>query len=146
MSAETSSVNLSEEGGPVESAENKEESDSKKNENVDAVQMLSTTEADELCGWLKITLGDKRVREVRTTTRLSGSPAIITDHESGAMRRMLKMVVSQLIVLYYSRIFFYSNPLILYDLYYRSRPTLERVCTQTYHHKFLKSILSTHLL
>jgi TNF receptor-associated protein 1 len=29
---------------------------------------------------------------VKTTTRLSDSPAIITDHESGALRRMMKML------------------------------------------------------
>ena len=32
------------------------------------------------------------MREVRPTTRLSDSPAIVTDHESGALRRMMKMV------------------------------------------------------
>ena len=46
----------------------------------------------QVCGWLRQTLGDTRVREVRVTHRLSGSPAIITDHESGALRRMMAMV------------------------------------------------------
>ena len=45
-----------------------------------------------MCEWLKTSLGDARVREVKTTSRLSTSPACVTDHESGAMRRMMKMV------------------------------------------------------
>ena len=53
---------------------------------------LSEDEAAQVCGWLRETLGEKRVREVRVTQRLSGSPAIITDHESGALRRMMQMV------------------------------------------------------
>lgn len=52
---------------------------------------LNDEEGADMCGWLRATLGTK-VREVKITKRLSDSPAIITDHESGAMRRMLKMV------------------------------------------------------
>ena len=48
---------------------------------------------EPFCAWLKETLGAGRVTEIKTTTRLSDSPAIITDHESGAVRRMMKMVV-----------------------------------------------------
>lgn len=57
----------------------------------EAPDRLSDAEAAELCGWLRTELGGK-VREVRTTSRLADSPAIVTDHESGVMRRMLKMV------------------------------------------------------
>jgi HSP90 family molecular chaperone len=46
--------------------------------------------------YMKDTLGPQRVRDVKTTTRLSDSPAIITDHESGALRRMMKMLVSNI--------------------------------------------------
>lgn len=46
---------------------------------------------DGLVAWLKDALSD-RVREVKTTTRLSDSPAIVTDHESAALRRMMQMV------------------------------------------------------
>lgn len=52
---------------------------------------LSESESKDMCEWLKVTLGTK-VREVKTTNRLSDSPAIVTDHESGALRRMMKMV------------------------------------------------------
>jgi TNF receptor-associated protein 1 len=37
-------------------------------------------------------LGEKKVREVRVTHRLSDSPAIVTDHQSGALRRMMKFM------------------------------------------------------
>jgi len=52
---------------------------------------LSRVEAQELCEWLQTTLKDK-VAKTRVTTRLSGSPAVITDHESGALRRMMRLV------------------------------------------------------
>lgn len=32
------------------------------------------------------------MREVKTTSRLSDSPAIVTDHQSGALRKMMKML------------------------------------------------------
>jgi HSP90 family molecular chaperone len=34
----------------------------------------------------------KRVSSVKATYRLSSTPAIIVDHESGAVRRMMKFV------------------------------------------------------
>eukprot|EP00605_Chrysophyceae_sp_TOSAG23-4_P001167 GSChrysophyteH1.ASY1.ANO1.1275.1 assembled CDS len=53
---------------------------------------LNDGDSKQLCDWLASTLGPSLVREVKVTTRLSDSPACITDHESGAMRRMMKMV------------------------------------------------------
>jgi HSP90 family molecular chaperone len=58
------------------------------------LEKLTDMEASALCSWLKDTLGAQKVRDVKITTRLADSPAIITDHESGALRRMLKMLVS----------------------------------------------------
>ena len=55
---------------------------------------LTEVEADVLCDWLLASLGPTRVRSVKTTSRLSDSPAIVMDHESGALRRMMKMLVS----------------------------------------------------
>jgi TNF receptor-associated protein 1 len=52
---------------------------------------LSEDEAKQLCEWITTVLGE-RVREVKTTTRLSDSPAIVTDHQSGALRKMMKML------------------------------------------------------
>mmetsp|Transcript_16712 Transcript_16712/g.59274 ORF Transcript_16712/g.59274 Transcript_16712/m.59274 type:complete len:585 (+) Transcript_16712:389-2143(+) len=45
----------------------------------------------ELSGWLRVTLDD-RLDSVTTTNRLYDSPAVVTDAESGAVRRMMAMV------------------------------------------------------
>ena len=82
VSAETGSVNVGDDEA------DKSADDASK----DGKERLSDEEAALVCGWLRDTLGDHRVREVRVTDRLSGSPAIITDHESGALRRMMQMV------------------------------------------------------
>jgi len=55
---------------------------------------LSKDMAQELCAWLKVELSEV-VSDVKTTYRLGDSPAIITDHESGALRRMMRMVNQQ---------------------------------------------------
>lgn len=60
-----------------------------------------------MCAWLKVALGS-RVSDVKITTRLSDSPAIVTDHESGTMRRMIRMVVS-IIEVYHLRAMFLSS-------------------------------------
>lgn len=87
VSAENSSA--------IEPMNNDEEDADKKegeeNSNVSEVK-LSESQVTELVGWLRATLGEERVREVRATKRLRDSPAVITDHESGALRRMLRMV------------------------------------------------------
>lgn len=89
ISAETSSIDLSVEGQSADAKEEKKEEDSK----VDESKLeLSDVDATALCTYLKDTLGNKKVREVKITKRLADSPAIITDHESGAVRRMMKMV------------------------------------------------------
>jgi HSP90 family molecular chaperone len=77
LSAETSSVNLD--------SKDKDSSDSSDS------GVLSKEDKESLCRWLKDKLG-ARVRDVKTTDRLSDSPAIVTDHQSGALRRMLNMV------------------------------------------------------
>ena len=52
---------------------------------------LSEAEITDFCAWFRVTLGD-RVKECKPTTRLGNSPAVVTDAESGAMRRMMRMV------------------------------------------------------
>jgi len=84
VSAETSAVNLAD--------DDDEEGADKDGKDDSTTKKLSTHDADLLCGWLKESLGPMRVREVKMTNRLSDSPAIITDHESGALRRMMQMV------------------------------------------------------
>jgi HSP90 family molecular chaperone len=56
---------------------------------------LSASDADEVCAWLTTTLGPAKVSGVKVTNRLGSSPAIVTNHESGAMRRMMRMVDTQ---------------------------------------------------
>lgn len=85
VSAETSSVDLKDQNRKSEVEGIKEEGN-----DVGPTEITSEQKA-AMCTWLKTLLGDK-VREVRITTRLSDSPAIVTDHESGALRRMMKMV------------------------------------------------------
>eukprot|EP00934_Nitzschia_sp_Nitz4_P001782 Nitzschia sp. Nitz4//scaffold109_size72162//56677//58868//NITZ4_005855-RA/size72162-snap-gene-0.98-mRNA-1//1//CDS//3329532790//1782//frame0 len=64
-----------------------EEGDSSKDE-----KGLDATQAMEFCTWLKGALGDKKISSCRPSSRLVSSPAIVTDNESGAMRRMMRMV------------------------------------------------------
>lgn len=95
-SAEDASIKLDEEMSEEEKKA-KEEADKKEAElkgesNEDKSRAsLSEAEITQFCDWLKTSLGT-RVREVQVTHRLSDSPAIITDHESGAVRRMMRMV------------------------------------------------------
>lgn len=55
---------------------------------------LSQKEADEFCAWFQLTLSDK-VTTCKVTDRLHSSPAVVTNNESGAMRRMMRMVETQ---------------------------------------------------
>ena len=92
VSADRSGVGASESAGKG-SDENKDEGGAKKEEGKDGDDGsgLSTKEADEFCTWFKSTL-DAKVSTCRTTSRLSSSPAVVTDAESGALRRMMRMV------------------------------------------------------
>jgi len=60
----------------------------------DKTMVLSEDEKIEFASWFKGFFEDK-VESVKPTNRLSSSPAMITNHESGAMRRMMKMVDAQ---------------------------------------------------
>lgn len=75
----------------TEEKDKKEESESEDSAKADA-QTLDATQSMEFCTWLKTTLGDKKVASCRPSSRLVSSPAIVTDNESGAMRRMMRMV------------------------------------------------------
>lgn len=72
--------------------EKKEDNDDKEEEGTNSGDKLSPSQAMELCSWLKSTLGDTKVASCRPSSRLVSSPAIVTDNESGAMRRMMRMV------------------------------------------------------
>lgn len=87
ISAESSSIDFGE-----EKPKNEESSKEEKSSSTATSTQLSTTESTEFCSWLNTVLGAQRVISVTTTDRLHDSPAVVTDHESGAMRRMMKMV------------------------------------------------------
>ena len=53
---------------------------------------LTSHEIFDFCVWFKEILGEEKVASCTSTTRLSSSPAIVTDSESGALRRMMYMV------------------------------------------------------
>ena len=91
VSAESSSVDLGPLPTPEKDSASTEEDEAKK-----VTTTLTQVESDLLCNWLTTTLGPQRVRNVKTTVRLSDSPAIVTDHESGALRRMMKMLLSNI--------------------------------------------------
>lgn len=55
-------------------------------------ETLNATEAMDMSLWFKQSLGDSKVGSCRPSSRLVSSPAIVTDNESGAMRRMMRMV------------------------------------------------------
>ena len=76
---------VSAEKGDLKLDKGKDESEDDKTEG------LSTAASQELCAWLQVTLKDK-VAKAKVSQRLVGSPAVITDHESGALRRMMKLV------------------------------------------------------
>ncbi len=53
---------------------------------------LSPSEAEELGEWLMKVALPKKLSKVKTTTRLVSSPAVVTDHESASLRRMMRML------------------------------------------------------
>lgn len=84
ISAETSSVDLN-----SERPKDKEQSEEEIKKESAA---LNEDQIRVLCDWFTNTLGSNRVLQVKSTNRLNDSPACVTDHESGALRRMMKMV------------------------------------------------------
>jgi len=56
-----------------------------------SVTPLTDTQVGELGSWLQSVL-PKRLSKVKATMRLKSSPAVVTDHESAAVRRMMRMV------------------------------------------------------
>ena len=86
VSADRSEVDL-----PKDDNKADEDTKDEKDDESSSSNKLSTDEATEFCGWFQVTLSDK-VGQCKTTNRLSSSPAVVTDNESGALRRMMRMV------------------------------------------------------
>mmetsp|Transcript_3756 Transcript_3756/g.6485 ORF Transcript_3756/g.6485 Transcript_3756/m.6485 type:complete len:747 (+) Transcript_3756:88-2328(+) len=68
-----------------------EKDDKDSSDDSDVAKGLTSSEATDFCAWFQTTLASK-VSKCKTTNRLSSSPAVITDNESGALRRMMRMV------------------------------------------------------
>lgn len=84
LSVENSDIDL-------EAAKDKtEEQDNSKDQ--EAAVELDEAQSKELCDWLTTVLGTSKVTQVKTTKRLSDSPAIVTDHQSGSLRKMMRML------------------------------------------------------
>jgi TNF receptor-associated protein 1 len=100
VSAETSSIDLDSESSKVAEEDEKKDEGSSADESGELSaekKKLSDDEAADFCAWMTSVLGSK-VKSVKVSKRLSDSPALVTDHESGALRRMMKMVVSNCLV------------------------------------------------
>jgi TNF receptor-associated protein 1 len=71
--------------------------DNKKDDDPDdkmyeADRHLTTMESVDFCEWFRKELGNEKVASCTATSRLTSFPAIVTDNESGAMRRMMRLV------------------------------------------------------
>ncbi|KAI7902407.1 Hsp90 protein-domain-containing protein [Cokeromyces recurvatus] len=62
------------------------------NHHDDQSDILSDNDAQDLAKWVKNTLGDEVVKGVDISRRLSSFPAIVLEHESPAMRKMMQMM------------------------------------------------------
>lgn len=94
VSSEKSDIDLSDLTKSSQDSDDDEDKDDSKNP-YKADRTLTDKEALDLCLWLKKELGDKKISSCTVTTRLNSSPAIVTDHESGALRRMMRLVDTQ---------------------------------------------------
>lgn len=65
--------------------------DNENQENTNNQTLLTEDEAARFCSWFQKTLQDK-VESCKVTDRLSSYPAIVTDTESAAMRKMMRYV------------------------------------------------------
>ena len=91
LSADRSELELPKE---EENDTKKEEEEGNKDDSSAASNVLSKLEATEFCSWFQTTLKSK-VAKCTTTDRLSSSPAVITDNESGALRNLMRILESQ---------------------------------------------------
>lgn len=60
----------------------------------DEKEKLSDLQSKDLCDWMKATLKDV-ASAVKVSSRLEGFPAVVVDHESATLRRMMRMVNPQ---------------------------------------------------
>ncbi|CCI41117.1 unnamed protein product [Albugo candida] len=84
-------TNLTEFNGRKIIAAEKAKLDLEVSEDDENIPKLSDEEQKEFFDWLGDIL-KQSVKEVNATTRLTDSPAVITDHDSSALRKMMNMV------------------------------------------------------
>ena len=93
VSAETGGIDLSAEGGRNQDKDGSE-SNTKKDDDTDNTESVSVSlsdeESKEFATWLQETLSDS-LSDVTPSNRLVSSPAILVDHESASIMRMMKM-------------------------------------------------------
>mmetsp|Transcript_39869 Transcript_39869/g.48574 ORF Transcript_39869/g.48574 Transcript_39869/m.48574 type:complete len:527 (-) Transcript_39869:76-1656(-) len=68
--------------------------DDKDKSSTSTLPPLSNDQAEELCHWFQEAFSN-RIKKCKTTTRLQSSPAFVTDHESSALRNMMRMVATE---------------------------------------------------
>ena len=92
VSAEVGGIE-GEEEGEKDKEKDKEENDVDGPNTADSASSAKMSKEDQslLCAWLQSTLSSS-VTSVTVTRRLVSSPAVVTGHESGAVRRMMRMV------------------------------------------------------
>lgn len=73
-------------------AESDSDSDDEDDEDDNNQESLDATQAMDFCLWMKDAVGQDKIATCRPSNRLVSSPAIVTDHESGSMRRMMRLV------------------------------------------------------
>jgi TNF receptor-associated protein 1 len=88
VSGEKSDIDLSELTGTGATPTNSET----KSTLYEADRELTQAECVEFCNWFRSALGEAKVSTCTVTSRLSTSPAIVVDNESGAMRRMMRFI------------------------------------------------------
>lgn len=69
-----------------------DDEDETANKLYEAKRELTTAESVYFCEWFRKQVGEDKVASCVVTKRLSTSPAIVTDNESGAMRRIMRLV------------------------------------------------------
>ena len=94
LSADRSDVDLPKSDDSNDTNEDGNEDKKKDDGTTTSGKSLSAAEATKFCAWFQTTLPSK-VSKCKTTNRLSSSPAVIVDNESGALRRMMRIVETQ---------------------------------------------------
>ena len=88
VSAETGGIDLSIDGGRSDTKSDKEDSGDGDDKVVSGA--LSKEDSEAFATWLQETLSDS-LSEVTASNRLVSSPAILVDHESASIMRMMRM-------------------------------------------------------